>query len=125
MLELVVVADALFVVQAWEQAIEGGVAVTTVHSRDEPDTALSLTLLDARPWHGVWLGVLAELREQGGDGDPPVARGVPTRPRTAVLTKNHRAVIIAVDDRASRLLGWRAEQLMGERSTRFSTGRSS
>lgn len=122
MIDLVAPADAMTVVTAWERAARHGMAITTVHTRSAPDHPITLTFIDARHRYGVWVGALTE---QDGDsaGLPDDALAgpllVPLRPRTAVMHKSAHAIITAIDERTTRMLGWTAEQMVGSRSTEF------
>ena len=76
MLELVVPADAMAVITAWEQALAHGVGFGHVHARTDPDEALSLSFVDARDVHGVFLGALETLASDAAD-HPQVLETVP------------------------------------------------
>jgi PAS domain-containing protein len=120
MLDLVVPADAMSVVAAWEQARAHGVGFGHVHARTDPDEALSLTFVDARDEHGVFLGSLEVLATDAGDG-PQALETVPVSrtPRTGTVRKSMLAVITDVDERTTRMLGWTREQMVGTRSSDF------
>lgn len=119
-LELVVPADAMAVVSAWEQARAHGVGFGHVHARTDPGEALSLTFVDARDTHGVFLGALETLTTDGAGG-PQALDTVPVSrtPRTATLRKSVLAVLTDVDERTTRMLGWTREQMVGQRSSDF------
>jgi diguanylate cyclase (GGDEF)-like protein/PAS domain S-box-containing protein len=122
MIDLVPTADAVKLVQAWENAQHRGVAVVTVHSRSAADQLLLATLVDARAEHGVWLGALVAAHESDADDEDESVIGpltVPARPRTGVMHKNQMGVFTAVDDRVPRMLGWPPTTLIGVRSTEF------
>ena len=73
--EIVVPADALTLVATWERVRDQGVALGTVHLRSDPDRAMTLTLLDARAEHGVFLGALEAVVSDGegsGYGTEPL-----------------------------------------------------
>jgi diguanylate cyclase (GGDEF)-like protein/PAS domain S-box-containing protein len=118
--ELVVPADAMAVVTAWEQARAHGVGFGHVHARTDPDEALSLTFVDAVDVHGVFLGALETL---GTDAEetPQALDTVPVSrtPRTATVRKSMLAVITEIDERTTRMLGWTPEQMVGTRSSDF------
>jgi len=122
MIDLVAPADAMNVVAAWERAGRHGMAITTVHTRGAPDHPITLTFIDARHRYGVWVGAFTEQ-----DGDSAGLRGdalagplmVPLRPRTATMHKSAHAIITGIDERATRMLGWTADQMVGNRSTEF------
>jgi diguanylate cyclase (GGDEF)-like protein/PAS domain S-box-containing protein len=50
---------------------------------------------------------------------PAGALPISVRPRTATMRKSEHAVILNIDDRASRMLGWTPGQMTGKRSTEF------
>lgn len=121
--DVVVPADTMAVVGAWERALEHGMAFTTVHTRRDPGQPVMLTFLDLRPGHGV---LLATLEVVGADADEThvaAAQGewvaVSRTPRTAVVRKNAFAVVTDVDERTTRMLGWTADQMIGRRSSEF------
>ncbi|MCU1614225.1 MAG: domain S-box-containing protein/diguanylate cyclase protein [Frankiales bacterium] len=120
MVDLVAAADALVVVAAWEQARAHGVAFSAVHSRSDPAVTLSLTFVDARDRHGVFLGALEALAvDDDAVAQPLETIAVSRTPRTATVHKNMLAVITDVDDRTTLMLGWSREQMIGARSSDF------
>jgi diguanylate cyclase (GGDEF)-like protein/PAS domain S-box-containing protein len=121
MLDVVAPADAMAVVAAWEQAREHGVGFGHVHARTEPGEALSLTFVDVRAQYGVFLGALEALTGRTDEGGPQALDTVPVSrtPRTATVRKSMLAVITDVDERATRMLGWTREQMVGTRSSEF------
>jgi diguanylate cyclase (GGDEF)-like protein/PAS domain S-box-containing protein len=120
MLSVVMPANRIAVVAAWERARKNGLGVTNVRALWDPETSLTLGIVDARELYGVWLAVLTHA----GDGssaaldelDPQV---VPSRPRQATMHKNMTAFITEVDANVTKMLGWTAEQLVGFRSSEF------
>ncbi len=125
MVDLVVPEDQMVVVLTWERARRLGSAVALVHTLADPATSTTLAILDLRHRFGVWLGLLAKVDpspiadEEATDGLARGALFVPRRPRTATMTTNGHAVILEVDDRVERMLGWRPEQMVGMRSLDF------
>jgi diguanylate cyclase (GGDEF)-like protein/PAS domain S-box-containing protein len=121
MVDLVAPADTLDVVAAWEQARAHGVGFGSVHARSDPDEALSLTFLDVRERHGVFLAALETLATDGAGPVPRALDRVPVSraPRTATVRKNMFAVVTDVDERTTRMLGWTREQMIGRRSSEF------
>jgi diguanylate cyclase (GGDEF)-like protein/PAS domain S-box-containing protein len=121
MIDLVVPGDMMAVVTIWERALRSGAAAGTVHTRAEPERPMTLVFTDARERHGVWLGM---LRDPDGAGQrPDEGRSGPLlvsrRPRTASMTKSWNGVITGIDERATRMLGWSAGDLVGVRSLEF------
>ena len=121
MLDVVVPADRIGVVAAWERARRDGMAVTGVHVLSDPGTRLTLTMLDARGRYGTWLAALTPDGEELGSGPEALAGPlvVPTRPRQATMHKNMTAVVTDLDDNVSRMFGWERERLVGSRSSEF------
>lgn len=121
MVDLVVPADRMAVVSAWERARCDGIAMGSVRALSDPERRLTITFIDARHSHGVWLVVLIDDTAnadgvQGLEAGPLV---VAARPRTATMHKTMTAVITAVDEKVTRMLGWTAQQMVGKRSTEF------
>jgi len=121
MLNVVVPADRIGVVAAWERARGVGVAVATVHALSDPQTRLTLTMVDARGRYGTWLAALTPDDEERASGPEPLAGPlvVPMRPRQATMRKNMTAVVTDVDDHVPPMFGWSREQLVGSRSSEF------
>jgi diguanylate cyclase (GGDEF)-like protein/PAS domain S-box-containing protein len=121
MLDLVVPADQLAVADTWFHAETHGVAMTSVHLRSTPDRLITLTYLDLRHSHGVWISALTEAEYDATDNRPAIdpALFVPRRPRTASMSKTWGAIITDIDDRTTRMLGWTPEQMIGLRTTEF------
>ena len=106
---------------AWEQARAQGIAVATVHALDDPETRATLTMLDARELHGVWLAVLTRGSEPSGTPEAAQLRQQvgASRARQATMHKSDIGIITRVDADVTAMLGWAPEQLLGRRSTEF------
>ena len=122
MLDVAVPEDRVAIVAAWERTRARGISVTAVHPLTDPNTRLSLTMVDARERYGVWLGVLTPDLDGGEDTGTGVLSGplvVPTRPRQATMHKSMTALISAADANACEMFGFEADQLIGARSSEF------
>ena len=81
-----------------------------------------LTLVDTRRRFGVWLAALTPdlgAERVGLAGGTYHSLLSPLRPRTATVRKDMFAVVRGIDERATRMLGWSAEQMVGVRSLEF------
>lgn len=116
-------AEAMKVVTAWESAEVAGIAFAEVHARHEPERLLTLTMIDMRHRFGVWIASLSPAETTTAQArfadDLAGALATSVRPRTATMRKSEHAVILDIDDRASRMLGWAPGQMAGKRSTEF------
>jgi diguanylate cyclase (GGDEF)-like protein/PAS domain S-box-containing protein len=121
-LDFVLPADRMMVVETWERARLVGMAYTDVRLSGDPDRAVTFTVVDVRHRYGVWLGFLNAADRWPSAAEAPaldLSLLVPTRPRTATVHKNLYAMITYVDDRAERMLGWAAADMVGHRSLDF------
>jgi diguanylate cyclase (GGDEF)-like protein/PAS domain S-box-containing protein len=122
MLDVVVAADRMPVVAAWERVRKEGISAVSVHAQRDPSTRLTLSMIDLRDCYGVYIGLLSHDDQDGSGSSPELLYGplvAPTRPRQATLHKSMTAVITQVDDNATRMFGWTPEQMLGARSTEF------
>jgi diguanylate cyclase (GGDEF)-like protein/PAS domain S-box-containing protein len=110
-LELVDRVDIIVVIDAWKRALSYGVGVCEVHPAGDPDTLMTLYLLDARAQYGVLLGLA--VHPGGGPVDPEHTAGDLLRPRVSAVRKNRIAEFVDVDAAAEVLLGYRREELIG------------
>jgi diguanylate cyclase (GGDEF)-like protein/PAS domain S-box-containing protein len=116
MLDLVISEDRLKVIETWELAGVHGAASMFVHTLGDADRQARLYYVDVRHRHGVLLGFLTGLE---GDHEAAPLDQVVLPPRVALIRKNQVAVITEVDEAVTRLLGWTAEELVGQRTTEF------
>ncbi len=121
MVDVVVPADRLSVVAAWERTCAHGIGVTAVHALHDPDRRLTLSMFDVRERYGVYVAAMTDDgAERGRDLD--VLAGaliVAVRPRQATMHKDMTAFITAVDENVCRMFGWGREQLVGARASEF------
>jgi diguanylate cyclase (GGDEF)-like protein/PAS domain S-box-containing protein len=122
-IDVLAAAEAMKVVTAWESAEVTGIAFAEVHARHEPERLLTLTMIDMRHRFGVWIASLSPAETTPAQArfadDLAGAFATSLRPRTATMRKSEHAVILDIDDRASRMLGWSTGQMAGKRSTEF------
>jgi diguanylate cyclase (GGDEF)-like protein/PAS domain S-box-containing protein len=122
MVDLVVPDDRMTVILTWERARTAGVALGTVRTPTDPDRPLTLTILDARARHGVWVGALSRAEQHDMIAAAHALAGalaVPLRPRTATIHKTMFGVVSAIDERTTRMLGWTPQHVVGVRSLEF------
>jgi diguanylate cyclase (GGDEF)-like protein/PAS domain S-box-containing protein len=116
-------AEAMKVVTAWETTVAGGISFTEVRARQDSSRLLTLTMIDMRHRLGVCIASLSPAETTAEQarfaGDLAGALATSVRPRTATMRKSEHAVILDIDDRASRMLGWAPGQMAGKRSTEF------
>ena len=120
--DFVVPADRMAVVDIWERAQLVGLAQGAVSLSSDPDRAWTLTIVDVKHRFGVWLAFLIsdDQWETAADVSPlDPSLLAPARPRTATVHKNLYAVITYVDERVERMLGWSRAEMIGRRSLDF------
>lgn len=124
MIDLLLPGEAMKVVVAWEQAQQSSLVFSDVHARHEPERLLTLSFIDMRHAHGVFLAVLnpaggGSSGSSATNHDLAGALATSVRPRMATMVKSGHALIVAIDDRAQRMLGWSEAQMAGKRSLEF------
>lgn len=117
-LDLVVPADRVVIIAAWQRTKAVGAARASVHLLTRPEQPVLLTMFDLRPTHGVLMVVFTE---EEGEGDVLVelAAAQAVRPRSAVQRKNEVAVFVDVDDATTELLGVPRDEIVGHGSLDF------
>jgi diguanylate cyclase (GGDEF)-like protein/PAS domain S-box-containing protein len=132
-LDVVAPSDRFVVINAWEEVQSTGTARVDVAVRmtDEPDRSATLHLFDAQRHHGVFLGVFVP-RPDGGeghesDGEEGEDKGfalidggrTQVPPRFARARQNEVGLFLEVDEAVTAILGWPAEELVGQLSLGF------
>ena len=115
-LELTVNSDHKIIVDAWDRTLKQGGANATVHPYGDPDRVIAMHFVDMTQRYGVLIGVF-----EGYQADAPPAAAEPRvlTPRTTVFRKDQVGIILSVDDAATALLGWAADEMVGHRSLEF------
>jgi diguanylate cyclase (GGDEF)-like protein/PAS domain S-box-containing protein len=116
-LDVVTPPDRVVVITTWERARRTGAARTPVRLVGAGDACATLHLLDATARHGVFVAVL--VAEEGGADLERVQAMPAAMPRIARTQKNELAVLAAVDDATTRMLGWQPDEIVGRRSLDF------
>ncbi|WP_214402521.1 GGDEF domain-containing protein [Pseudonocardia lacus] len=121
-IDYVVPADRVGVGTCWNRARATGLARGGFRLACAPDQVMTVTFVDCRDRHGVWIGVIVAeggwtVRAGAVGFDPALL--VPSRPRTAEVRKNLLGVITGVDERATRMVGWSAAEMVGRSSLEF------
>ena len=117
-LDLVVPADRVVVISAWEQARASGAARAEIRLAVAPETAATMHYVDARARHGVYVVVIVS----DASASERLAQRVdvsPLPPRIGRVRKDELAVIVEVDEALLRILGWTADAMVGHRSLEF------
>jgi diguanylate cyclase (GGDEF)-like protein/PAS domain S-box-containing protein len=120
MLDIVVPADRLAIIAAWEHCKASGSGVASARSLVDPGRLLTLTLIDLRERYGMGIAVVTPgPGVSGGAGTEGIADPlmVPARARQASMRKSMLAVITDVDANVTGMLGWAPEDLIGLRSS--------
>ncbi|MHB1785412.1 MAG: diguanylate cyclase [Acidimicrobiales bacterium] len=117
-LDIVVSADRVAVITAWERAKSAGSASIPVRLRSDPDRPVKLRFIDVRPIHGVLVAMFAA---GVATEDSLLAPRQPSSvaPRFARARKNELAVLIEVDEATTQILGWDPAEMHGQRSLDF------
>jgi len=117
-LDLVVPADRVVLINAWARVKEVGIARAPVRLCQDPDDVVHLHLVDLSEAHGVFLAVFAD-GDGGSDGAVATGTGELVAPRFARTHKDELAVLTAIDEATTRILGWSPEEMVGARSLDF------
>jgi len=113
-LDLVVPADRVVVITAWGETHATGIARAVVRLAADSGTG-AFYFVDARHLYGVYVGVL--LADGGGEAIGEQLKSAPKMPpRVCRVHKDGLAVISAIDDATTRVLGWEPDEIVGRRS---------
>jgi diguanylate cyclase (GGDEF)-like protein/PAS domain S-box-containing protein len=116
-IDLVTPESRLEVVNAWRRVRAGDPARFTALLLDGPDDPVTVHFFNTTAEHGVMVAVFI------GEGvESPLRAGLrrpPPPPRLATVLKDDLSVITDVDDAVTAMLGWRREDMLGQRSLDF------
>jgi diguanylate cyclase (GGDEF)-like protein/PAS domain S-box-containing protein len=116
-LDVVATTDRVVVITTWERARRTGAARTPVRLAIDDSSSATLHFLDATDRHGVFVAVLVAEDEAT---DLERVRAMPAAPpRIARTKKNELAILAAVDEATTRMLGWQPDAMVGRRSLDF------
>jgi diguanylate cyclase (GGDEF)-like protein/PAS domain S-box-containing protein len=101
------------IIRCWERARLVGIAHMPIRLRGTPELAVTLYIVDARMRFGIFLGMISS---DDGLQHLPTLAAKPFRPRQCTIERDGLAMISAVDDAFSKILGWSAAELVGRRS---------
>ena len=106
------------VLASWERMQAEGVARCPVHPVGRPEITGMSYMLDLRENHGILFSLTVYDQDDiagCADGRPEI----PEVTRFATMHKDSRSVIVNVDDALTKILGWSAEEMEGQRSIEF------
>jgi diguanylate cyclase (GGDEF)-like protein/PAS domain S-box-containing protein len=115
-LDLVVHEDRVKLLASWDQVLAKGSGRCLVHLIDHPDVTVALYGLDLREAHGVVLALFAPADAAAGGSAVKVRRMPKPPPRFATMVKDERSFVVEIDAALTQMLGWSAEEVVGQRS---------
>jgi diguanylate cyclase (GGDEF)-like protein/PAS domain S-box-containing protein len=117
-LDVVTASDRGAIISAWERTRQqGGAHVSATLVADPPVTG-QMHFVDVQSVHGVVLGVFVP-QGIGDAANGGAVNTVPQRPRFCRIRKNEVAVFLELDEAAELMLGFKPEDLIGQRSLDF------
>lgn len=112
-LDVVVAADRVVVIDAWERVRQTGAARAQVHLAGTPDDPVSMQFFDVRERYGLYMCVV--LAPQGTEVIEAISDAPPLVPRVTWTRKSEAAEFVEVDPDITKILGWLPEDLVGKR----------
>jgi diguanylate cyclase (GGDEF)-like protein/PAS domain S-box-containing protein len=112
-LELCLLGDLPAIVEAWQRARARRIAHVVVRLRHEPDHQVTMHFLDARHRYGIYLVAIVGTRGpiEGRHQQPALFR-----PRICTIDRDELSVVKAVSPAVAQILGWTAEDLLGNKT---------
>ncbi|MDZ7677862.1 MAG: EAL domain-containing protein [Acidimicrobiales bacterium] len=112
-IDIVVPADRVVILDAWERVRKVGAARGQVHLAGTPDETVTIQFFDVRERWGVFMCVV--LAPKGTEVMEAIAEAPPLVPRVTWTRKSEAAEFIEVDPDITKILGWEPEELVGKR----------
>ncbi|MPQ98931.1 diguanylate cyclase [Modestobacter sp. I12A-02628] len=119
MLDVLVEDDAVPIVHAWVDHLRSGASSAVVHTRSDPLSPRQLSFLDVREQYGVCIGALGRALDDLPAGDGHTTITVSRRPRSCTVEATPMGVFTGIEERTTGMLGWTAEQMVGQSSLDF------
>jgi diguanylate cyclase (GGDEF)-like protein/PAS domain S-box-containing protein len=107
------------VVAAWERVLAEGAARCAFHPVGRPDVTGMLYMLDLWATHGAVVSIAVYDQADFAAHDEALAEALEVTPRFTTVVKDSRAIIMKIDEAATKILGWSAAEMEGRRSTEF------
>jgi diguanylate cyclase (GGDEF)-like protein/PAS domain S-box-containing protein len=109
--------DRPSILAGFDRALTFGVGHAAARAVNDPQTPLTVHLVDMRPALGVLISVV--VNEASGSTTEQL-RAVPVvAPRIARLRKSVTATLLEVDEATTEILGWHRDEMLGRRSLEF------
>jgi diguanylate cyclase (GGDEF)-like protein/PAS domain S-box-containing protein len=115
----IVLADRSAVIVAFASARTNGAAVVDARFFDDPNTFMTLYLVDVRPTYDAVIAVIVAQPERPVPTRGPANEPEDGTPRLARITKSDIAVILTIDEATTKILGWTEEEMVGRTSLDF------
>ncbi len=106
-------------ISAWERVLAEGAARCEFHPVGRPDVTGMLYMLDLWATHGAVVSIAVYDESDFEGHDEALQETFEVKPRFTTVVKDSRAIIIKIDEAATKILGWSAEEMEGQRSTEF------
>jgi diguanylate cyclase (GGDEF)-like protein/PAS domain S-box-containing protein len=107
------------VISAWERVLAEGAARCEFHPVGRPDVTGMLYMLDLWATHGAVVSIAVYDESDFEAHDEALQEALEVKPRFTTVVKDSRAIIMKIDEAATKILGWSAEEMEGQRSTEF------
>ncbi len=115
----IVLADRSAVIAAFASARTNGAAVVDARFFSDPNTFMTLYLVDVRPTYDAVIAVIVAQPERPAPARGPANEPEDGTPRLARITKSDIAVILTIDEAVTKILGWTEQEMVGRSSLDF------